>query len=530
MKKILFSIGISIFIGLISISNAHWADEQIKLLTENGVIETVFDENIENILKRPITREEFFSLVAVSNKDTGSEPIISFEDTGSEPISFEDFSDVNPKYALYIGELINDGIISGTPENGKLYIKPKAEITRREAAVILSKIFNLTDTEYELKFSDNNDIGAWAVPYIKGAVKANIISGYPDNTIRPKNNITIAETIALIGNSYSRGLFIEEFSVYAGTGESTLKDGDSLEASFMIPYGISVNGSKLYVADTGNNTIRCIEDGKVITIAGKDIGRNEYYEVLGSFKDGDDARFDKPTFITSVANGVLVTDQNNNLIRFVDENGYVTTFAGNLDAGLTSGTADKAKFNRPTGIAVDSKGNVYVSDTGNNVIRKIDTNKKVTTFAGKNVNGGYKDGPALEAEFNSPMGLFIKDDVLYVADSGNQRIRMIKDNIVTTVAGNSTEKDDFGFEYLGDFIDGDKKTAKFNFPVNLTLDNMGNIYVADNGNGCIRKIDLYGNVTTLRLDGLKRPAGLTILGNELFVSDILLNRIFRIKL
>jgi len=475
----------------------------------------------DQLLDRAITREEFFALTAVAKGFSGS----------STNKTFEDLSTVTPQYAKYIGEFINEGIIVGVIEKGKNYIKPKTEITRSEAAVILSKIFELTDEVQELNFKDYAEIGDWAIPYLAGVVSAKLINGYPDNTIRPANHITIAETIAILSNSHQNGyLTIGKSEIYAGNGESTLKDGENLSATFCLPTGLAARDGKIYVADRGNNAIRSIGEGIVSTVAGSDIGRNEYNEVIGSFRDGINALFDQPSYLATVKNGLLVTDTENHLIRFINQDGVVTTYAGNLESGLVGGTTAQAKFNKPTGIAVDSKGNVYVADTGNNVIRKIDENKNVTIFAGGNSKGGYKDGERTMAEFNAPMGLFIVNDVLYVADTGNQRIRMIKDNTVSTIAGSGNEKDDSGIEFIGDFTDGDRNIAQFNFPMNLTVDQKGNLYVADNGNGVIRRINSNGIVTTLKIEELKRPTGLVVKDNYLYVSDTLLNKIFRVQI
>lgn len=518
MKKIMF-LAIMMFL-LPSFCFAHWADVHVEMLKNNGVLQEVFSiDSIE--LDRAITREEFFTLVAVSDNTIKSEPI---ED-------FADYNQVNSKFALYVGGFVNSGIVAGVPENGKLYIKPNVAITRQEAAIILSKVFELTDENYEVKFNDANSISKWAKPYFAGVIKNGIINGYPDNTVKPINNITVAEAISIVANSYNKGYFVSEsVSTFAGAGEAVLNDGTNLEATFAAPSDIVIKNGKFYVVDSANNAIRCIDNNFVSTVNGSDIGRNEYGEGIGSFKDGKNALFDNPTCIVTLDNGFLVSDTGNNLIRFINNNGYTTTFAGNLKSGFANGKVNAAKFNSPRGIAVDSEGNVYIADTGNNVIRKIDVNKNVTTFAGNNKKVGYKDGTLKNAQFNAPMGIKIVNDVIYVADTGNQRIRMIKDGVVSTYAGNGVDKDDYGVEIIGGYLDGDKNIAKFNYPVNITLDSKGNIYVADKGNGAIRKIDLDGNVTTITNDVIKRPSGIVIKDDVLYVTDMLLNKIFRIKI
>lgn len=519
MKKI---IGLLTILFLIpSISNAHWVDSQMDVLQNAGILQEVFEIEKDNkILNRAITREEFFSLVAVANNITKAE--ISKE--------FVDANDVEIKFVGYIGGLIEEGIVAGALKDGALYINPKVSITRQEAVIILSKSLELSDENYEINFIDSNVISKWAKPYFAGVISAKIINGYPDNSVKPLKNITVAEAIAIIANSYNSGYFSGESVIeFTGTGEGLLKDGANDQAAFNIPSDIVIKGEKIFVADTGNNAIRVVENNVVSIFAGSDIGRNEYNEAIGSFKDGENALFDKPTYMLSLENGILLTDTKNNLIRFINNDGYTTTFAGRLDSGLKNGKVNVAKFNKPTGIAVDSQGNIYVADTGNNIIRKIDVNKNVTTFAGNN-KAGYKDGNVKNAQFNSPMGITVVNDVIYVADSGNQRIRMIKDGVVSTYAGNGNDKDDYGIEILGDFIDGDKMTAKFNYPINIEADSNGNLYVADKGNAAIRKIDTKGNVTTIVKDNIKRPSGIAIKGNILYVTDTLLNRVFKVRL
>jgi len=518
MKKIIF---LTLIICLFpTFCFAHWADVQVEVLKNNGILHQVFEaDNIE--LDRSITREEFFTLVAVADSTLKSEPVQEFAD----------YNQVNPKFALYVGGFINSGIVAGVPQNGKMYIKPNIAITRQEAAVILSKVFELTDEEYEIKFEDTNSIAVWAKSYFAGVIKAGIINGYPNNLVKPLKNITVAEAISIVANSYNRGYFEPELlSVFAGAGDTALTDGINLNAAFAAPSDIVMKNEKFYIVDSSNNAIRCIDNNLVSTIAGSDIGRNEYNEAIGSFKDGENALFDNPRYIVALDNGFLVSDTGNNLIRFINIEGYTTTFAGNLESGFVDGKVKNAKFNSPNGIAVDSQGNVYVADTGNNVIRKIDVNKNVTTFAGNNKKVGYKDGALKNAQFNSPMGIKIVNDIIYVADAGNQRIRMIKDGIVSTCAGNGVDKDDLGVEIIGGYTDGDKNAAMFNYPVNIEIDSKGNIYVADKGNGVIRKIDFSGNVTTIVKDTIKRPSGIIIKDDSLYVTDMLLNKVFKIKL
>ena len=196
---------------------------------------------------------------------------------------------------------------------------------------------------------------------------------------------------------------------------------------------------------------------------------------------------------------------------------YVSTLAGDTsllssnpfqdaNAGYRDGIASQALFNAPTGIAVDTLGNVYVADTYNNVIRKINVLfNTVTTIAGdttglaegfdSNINIGYLNGTAFTAKFSNPFGVCVdKYGNVYVADTYNNVIRKIStSNTVTTYAG----KDSLGMTFNG-YVNGRDSLAEFFNPTSITIDTAGNIYVADNGNNAIRKIWAKGDsVTTL---------------------------------
>jgi sugar lactone lactonase YvrE len=169
--------------------------------------------------------------------------------------------------------------------------------------------------------------------------------------------------------------------------------------------------------------------------------------------------------------------------------GVVTTFAGSGVAGYNDAAGLSAQFNNPQGVAVDSKGDVYVSDSFNNMIRMITPAGAVTTVAGSQTIG-YQDGPAATAQFYAPRGLaFDSQGNLYVADFGNNVIRKITpDGTVSTYSGNGTAGDVDGSSAAG---------SEFNGPSGLSFDSSGNLYVADRGNSIIRKITPAGVTTTL---------------------------------
>ena len=280
-----------------------------------------------------------------------------------------------------------------------------------------------------------------------------------------------------------------QVSLIAGqTGTAGSTDGNGASARFNMPAGITVNSTGIiFVADTANATIRRIgSDGAVTTFAGT-------ASVRGSADGtGTAAMFSMPNGIAvDTAGNLYVADSMNDTIRKITATGVVTTFAGTAGvSGSTNGNGATARFNLPTGLAIDSTGNVYVSDTTNNIIRKITATGDVTTLAGLDGVSGSQDGNGGAAFFNHPTGLTIDGaGNLYVADTGNSVIRKITSTgTVTTVAG---------LAGIAGLLDGGGNGAFFNQPQAIGIDVAGNLYVADTGNAALRKINSAGNVTTL---------------------------------
>src|SRR3989338_6419195 len=166
----------------------------------------------------------------------------------------------------------------------------------------------------------------------------------------------------------------------------------------------------------------------------------------------------------------------------------VTTIAGSGMKGLLDGYQDRAQFNWPTGVAIDRKGNFYIADFANNVIRRINSNGEVTTFVGSG-HAAFGDGKGRNAHLKGPDNIAIgSDGSLYVADADNFRIRkVVSDGSINTIAGSG----------IKGYKDGSAKTARFAYPTGVAVDKDGNVYVADSGNNSIRKIMPDGTVTTL---------------------------------
>lgn len=263
-------------------------------------------------------------------------------------------------------------------------------------------------------------------------------------------------------------------STFAGSSSAGYADGAGTAAQFNKPYGLAIDkDSNIYVSDKGNHRIRKITpQGAVSTIIGS--GTAGLVNAAGTA-----AQFNSPSAIALDGNGNLfVVDTLNHCIRKVSPQGIVTTVAGSGVAGYIDSTGTAAQFNKPVGITFDTAGNLYVTDEGNNNIRKITPQGVVTTLAGLSV-GGYVNGAGVTAQFNSPAFITIDNQgILYVADKSNNRIRQVTTNfgVVTTFAGGAT----------AGYTDAVAESALFNGPTGIITDKNGVFYIADND--IIRKV------------------------------------------
>jgi sugar lactone lactonase YvrE len=287
-------------------------------------------------------------------------------------------------------------------------------------------------------------------------------------------------------------------TTFAGAtfGEAST-DGVGTAARFRRPRGLAAgNDGFIYVADTENSTIRKISPtGTVTTLAG-------LAQITGSTDGtGSAARFNQPNGVAVDGNGFLyVADTENSTIRKITPAGTVTTLAGSaLNPGSANGNGSAARFNRPDGVAVDAAGNVYVTDTDNNTIRKITPAGDVTTLAGQAGTFGNTDGTGSAARFNSPEG--IATDAagnLYVSNAASNIRKITPGGVVTTMAGVAAK---FGS------ADGTGTAARFSFPVGVAVGSDGRIYIADTGNYSVR----------LALPALPDAATIDVSNGSLFV-------------
>ncbi|MDB6059407.1 MAG: repeat containing protein [Verrucomicrobiales bacterium] len=294
-------------------------------------------------------------------------------------------------------------------------------------------------------------------------------------------SVYVADTGNQLIRLISAGGVVSTFAGVSGTIGSN--DGATGTATFWDPLGVAVSGSTVYVADSFNNTIRKISAGSVSTPAGS-------AGVLGSADgNGANARFWQPQGIAvDISSNVYIADGANGTIRKIIGT-TVSTLAGSPSIGSADGNASTARFFFPGGVAIDSSGNNYVADTQNNTIRTVTSAGIASTLVGTVGVSGSADGNGTSAQFNAPQGI-AKDSLasayLYVADTGNHTIRRISGTTVTLFAGTAG---------TSGVADGTGSAAQFNSPQDVALDSSGNIFVADTWNHTIRKITTAGVVT-----------------------------------
>lgn len=282
--------------------------------------------------------------------------------------------------------------------------------------------------------------------------------------------------------------------ILAGSaGNAGTADGTTTASAgrFNEPVGITRflggAGTDLYVADTFNHGVRKLSNAGVISNVAGNLG------VPGSFDNaGSSASFNYPRGITNDGINLYVADTGNHTIRKVTTGGMVTTLAGYPGvSGNADGTGSNVRFNSPYGI-ISNGTDLYVSDAGSNLIRKVTTGGVVSLFAGSSTTAGHADGDALTvATFNAPAGVATDGTNVFVADSGNHTIRMIVigTGAVSTIAGLANN--------AGSTDGTDGASARFNTPTGLILDTTGHfLYVSDQNFKKVRKIVLGGVTPT----------------------------------
>ena len=305
------------------------------------------------------------------------------------------------------------------------------------------------------------------------------------------------------GNLYIADIYNQRIRKVSAAGIITTIAGDGLfgysgdggpaaSARLGSPAGVALDASgNLYIADSYNYRIRKVSAAGIITTVAGD-GFNNY---SGDGGAAAAAQLSEPEGVAvDGAGNVYIADTANQRVRKVSADGVITPVAGAGSAGYSGdgGPATSAQLYHPTGIALDASGNLYIADALNSVIRAVSVAGAITTVAGNGTAGFSGDGgSAASAQLFRPNGVAVDAaGNLYIADTNNNRIRKVSaEGIITTIAGGSA------FGYSGD---GDPAyDALLNAPSGVAVDARGNLYIADTGNGQIRKISPAGIISTV---------------------------------
>ncbi len=270
-------------------------------------------------------------------------------------------------------------------------------------------------------------------------------------------------------------------------GQFGSADGPPDDARFNDPRGLAIDPEfTLFVADRANHLIRAIDpSGVVSTIAGIGGQPGAADGMAGA------ATFNLPSDVAFGSDGsLIIADTGNHLIRRLNLQGVVSTIAGKSgEPGSQNGSPAEARFSSPSAVAVDDLGRIYVADTGNHVIRRIELDGSVTTLAGVAGEPGAADGSAPNARFRSPRGVAFHAGQLYIADTGNHLVRSVTvAGLVQTIAGGAG---------VPGAVDGAAAAARFRQPEDVGVDFEGNVYVVDTANHAIRILTSAGQVSTV---------------------------------
>ncbi len=325
------------------------------------------------------------------------------------------------------------------------------------------------------------------------------LNGPQGVAIDGSGNIYIADSLNHAVRMISGGIIttIVGYGTPGYTGDGGLGNGAQLN----LPGGLAIDGKgNLYIADTGNHVIRLLSPaGTIITFAGTSIP--------GFAGDGAAATaarlFDPADVAVDFKGNVFIADTENNVIREVTTDGNISTVAGNRTAGNFAEGVDatSAFLSQPHGVAVDSAGSVYISDFGASRVRKV-AQGKITTVAGTGVFGFSGDGSqAAKAQLANPWGVSVDSSGnLYIADFWNYRIRQVSSSgTISTVAGNGL------VSYSGD--GGQAASAQLNGPRGAAVDAAGNLYIADTENHTVRRVTRSGVIANFAGNGSAGFAG-----------------------
>ena len=357
-----------------------------------------------------------------------------------------------------------------TDSNGNKYLSPLAGLGNAPAAAVLPGLVGAVAGTGAAGNSGDNGAPTSAQLHTPLAI---VVDGMGNYYFADSANNEVREISAATGM----------ITRVAGTGTAGFSgDGAAATAAMLnTPSGLAIDGAgNLYIADTGNNRIRKVTAGVISTFAGTGVAG-----LLGDGGPAASAQLSGPQGLFLTPAGVLyVADTGNHAIRIIGlRSTGINTIAGNGTAGSSGDTqqASLALLSSPQGVAVDNNAVVYIADTGNHKVRRI-AGGIITTLAGGGASG-FSDGAAATALFSSPTALAVDAAAnVYVTDTGNNVVRRIANGQVATVAGTGTG---------GASGNGSNSTsATFNAPQGVGLDGSGNILIADTGNNLIRNVNV----------------------------------------
>ncbi len=370
-----------------------------------------------------------------------------------------------------------------------------------------------------------------------GSARGAQLSTFHEMAVDPLGNLYIADS----GNSVIREVTTAGIiSTVAGIGSSAFfgDQGSPTSAALSFPFGITLDSSgDLFIADTSNYRVREVFTNNIIaTVAGN--GASSY---SGDGGGAVSAQISGPEGISTDRFGNLYfADTSNNVVREIQTNGVINTVAGNGALGYSgdNGTATSAELSGPQGLAVDASGDLFIGDTGNYRVREV-AGGIISTLAGSGNSIFNGDGGMATSATLSAVGVAVDalGDV-FIGDPVNFRVREVLPNgNIATVAGIGTKG------YSGD--SGPALSAQLSAVAGLAVDNAGDIYIADSGNNCIRKVSAAGTITTIAGNGtagfsgdggpaasaqLRNPSGVTVdSAGNLYIADTGNNRVRKVS-
>jgi DNA-binding beta-propeller fold protein YncE len=271
------------------------------------------------------------------------------------------------------------------------------------------------------------------------------------------------------------------------------------------PAGVAVNNDgTVYVADTYDNVVASIVGSTDSVIAGS----FESYGLKGDGGPAVDATLNSPNAVAvDVRGDIFIADTGDNAVREITPNGVIHLFAGDGKAGQSGngGPATKSELDAPAAVAVNAHGDVFIADTDNNVIREVIPDGRITTVAGDGKTGSSGNGgPATKAELDQPSGLAVDaEGNLFIADSGDNLVRRVSTRgIITTVAGTGT---------AGNSGDAGAATkAELDTPEGLAINRAGDLFIADTFNNAVRLVEPDDDIYTIASAGLDTPEGVAV--------------------